>query len=595
MKPLDVPHGDHPSRTLFVRNVTPSARDDDLWSLFVVFGDIMGLYTSCKHRGFILVTYFDIRAAKGAMQGLQDKYLNGAKLAIKFSIPIESPIDKGLNQGTLVVFNIDTSISMDHLKCIFSMYGEVKEIRETPRKKHHKFIEFFDIRHAVAALHGLNRTELAGKRIKIEISRPGGARKILTDQLSEILAAEEQKPPLADAFFVEASHAPKGLGPGGYGAAAAGGLPGGGGFSLGDGGPSYLGGGFPSAAPPRKSYSKSVAGGSFPGEKGASHGFSPDAPSYWGRPGPGEAAGLAGKLELPVQSQPFYSQGGMAPSLRQSFQGQPYGGLDRRGSRRDRGSRGRLDGAGGSREDMYGRRPKVSSEDFVLDPSKIASGLEVRTTIMIKNIPNKYTQKMLLNVIDEASKGKYDFFYLPIDFKNKCNVGYAFLNLKHHSHILPLYEQMNGKKWTKFNSEKICCITYGRIQGLSALVSHFQRSSLLHEDKRCRPLLFTEAGGERGVAAAEAMGFPLPEVGQALAPPAPAPLMGAPAPTMGLPMKPPPGSEPPPLAGAIAQDMHAMKHLVATMDFTNEAGPPAEPPAGGGNAPARPLTEVAGT
>ena len=43
---------------------------------------------------------------------------------------------------------------------------------------------------------------------------------------------------------------------------------------------------------------------------------------------------------------------------------------------------------------------------------------------MIRHIPNKYTSKDLLNEIDIACKGKYDFFYLPLDTENDCNLGY---------------------------------------------------------------------------------------------------------------------------------------------------------------------------
>ena len=36
---------------------------------------------------------------------------------------------------------------------------------------------------------------------------------------------------------------------------------------------------------------------------------------------------------------------------------------------------------------------------------------------MIKNIPNKYTSKLLRDKINLTFKDKYDFFYLPMDFK----------------------------------------------------------------------------------------------------------------------------------------------------------------------------------
>lgn len=42
---------------------------------------------------------------------------------------------------------------------------------------------------------------------------------------------------------------------------------------------------------------------------------------------------------------------------------------------------------------------------------------DARTTLMIKNIPNKYSQSMLLQKIDESHKMQYNLFYLPMDMK----------------------------------------------------------------------------------------------------------------------------------------------------------------------------------
>lgn len=105
---------------------------------------------------------------------------------------------------------------------------------------------------------------------------------------------------------------------------------------------------------------------------------------------------------------------------------------------------------------------------------------------------------MLLAAIDEQCRGTYDFIYLPIDFKNKCNVGYAFINMIDPQQIIPFHKAFNGKKWEKFNSEKVASLAYARIQGKTALIAHFQNSSLMNEDKRCRPILFHSDGPNAG-------------------------------------------------------------------------------------------------
>ncbi|KAK1321374.1 Protein MEI2-like 2 [Acorus calamus] len=574
------PYGEHPSRTLFVRNINSNVEDSELRSLFE-----------------------------------------------------DNPSDKDINQGTLVVFNLDPSVSNEELRHIFGAYGEVKEIRETPHKKHHKFVEYYDVRSADAALRSLNRSDIAGKRIKLEPSRPGGARRNLMQQLTQELDQDEsrgyrthvgspitnsppgilgswaqfgspsdnspmqtlsQSPGLGTISPVTSNHMP--------GLASI--LP-------------PLGSNFVKIAPIGKEQNRTSQSDHLFSNTNQTHGvafhhsqsfpehssgivpnMSPtstapgvgtmNGPQFlWGSQTPYPEHSHSSAWSTPSMVHSFSSSGqgqgfpypnrhgsflvssrqnhhhvGSAPSgipFERHFGFVPespessfmnpvsFGGM---GFSRNEGSYmmnvgaraamtsgmpisgnvsengspnfrmmspqmlspmflggNQYPGPGSSGIDVLierGRSRRVenngnqidSKQQYQLDLEKIVSGEDTRTTLMIKNIPNKYTSKMLLAAIDEHHRGTYDFLYLPIDFKNKCNVGYAFINMVSPSHIIPFYQAFNGKKWEKFNSEKVASLAYARIQGKAALVTHFQNSSLMNEDKRCRPILFHSEGPE---------------------------------------------------------------------------------------------------
>ena len=113
-----------------------------------------------------------------------------------------------------------------------------------------------------------------------------------------------------------------------------------------------------------------------------------------------------------------------------------------------------------------------------------------RTTLMIKNIPNKYNISSFLDEINIYFKNTYDVFYLPIDYVNKCNLGFAFINFVEPMHIILFYELYCGKKWKKFKSDKICELLYAKFQNKKELISHFEKGKvLLFDSLEKRPLI----------------------------------------------------------------------------------------------------------
>ena len=100
-----------------------------------------------------------------------------------------------------------------------------------------------------------------------------------------------------------------------------------------------------------------------------------------------------------------------------------------------------------------------------------------RTTLIIRNIPNKYTIKLLTKEINQHFYGKYDVIYLPLDIINKTNLGYGFINFIDPIHIIYFYDEFIGKKWNNFNSDKKCNLAYAKIQGKNEILKYIYKKN----------------------------------------------------------------------------------------------------------------------
>lgn len=145
---------------------------------------------------------------------------------------------------------------------------------------------------------------------------------------------------------------------------------------------------------------------------------------------------------------------------------------------------------GASADVAVGATPQVPVE-------RPATGAE--TTVMLRNIPNRYTQSMLTALLDEHNfKPNYDFVYLPMDFRNGVNLGYAFVNLLSHEEALRFMETFQGFSRWFFDSAKVCEVSWAHPhQGLHEHVERYRNSPVMHPTmpEEYKPMVFKD--GER--------------------------------------------------------------------------------------------------
>merc|ERR1719409_1817257 len=113
------------------------------------------------------------------------------------------------------------------------------------------------------------------------------------------------------------------------------------------------------------------------------------------------------------------------------------------------------------------------------------------TTIMLRNIPNRYSQSCLIEEINGVGfSGRYDFFYLPMDVHNRTNVGYAFINFLTPQDALRFSRTLTNYKFQQHSSQKIATVSPAHIQGLVRNLLHFSNRAVAQSrDIQYRPIV----------------------------------------------------------------------------------------------------------
>nr|GMD26225.1 protein terminal ear1 homolog [Ipomoea batatas] len=424
------PQSSIPTRTLLVSMVPSDVSESLVRRELEVFGDVRAVQMERVRDGIVTVHFYDLRHAQAAAAEIQDQHMqqqfrlrrhfesgaasvslppplpapapgliSGRAVWAQFIIPVTCSIPGGNNQGTLVLLNLDPAVSAAHLKDIFRAFGAVKELRETPMKRHQRFVEFYDVRDAANALVHMNRKEINGKPVLIEFSRPGG-----NNSRRRFPFSSPKPRPIT-------AHSP------------------------------------PQPPPCR------------PGRIGSSPSIHDSMESLTLRNN-GNGNGndwYNGSWRSNSKRGWRKNNGKNSPSL------SPSSSSSSSKQNRGRAATGKpwrksLVGEGGNEKDP---RFLINEEEII----KESDCRDSRTTVMIKNIPNKY--------------------------RNKCNVGYGFVNMTSPEAAWRLYKAFHLQTWEAFNSRKICEVTYARIQGIEALKEHFKNSRFPCQAEEYMPVVFS--------------------------------------------------------------------------------------------------------
>jgi hypothetical protein len=117
-------------------------------------------------------------------------------------------------------------------------------------------------------------------------------------------------------------------------------------------------------------------------------------------------------------------------------------------------------------------KAKKKRKTMKVNPKNVNLGLDKRTSIIIKNIPDYISDDQFRNIILHLNKN-IDFFYVPSNIKTRKNLRVAFVNVLESKQIVPIYMGLYKMKFV-YNSPNIEMeICYSKVQGKEQLMRRF--------------------------------------------------------------------------------------------------------------------------
>ncbi|CAE7435857.1 ML2 [Symbiodinium natans] len=110
---------------------------------------------------------------------------------------------------------------------------------------------------------------------------------------------------------------------------------------------------------------------------------------------------------------------------------------------------------------------------------------------MIRNIPTEYTQDELIMEVSEVmgSPHFFDFFYLPWDTQNDCNIGYVFVNFPDPAAAQNAVRAFSNYHFRQHDSKKVGKVSPAHIQGLENNLRHLQDRAVVLGNHPCSPIV----------------------------------------------------------------------------------------------------------